>query len=314
MPNYVLPCLSNANANSASPHTIGVSPRSTCTSPLYHRVKTNLLTLAESSRQANIQPIDIPPRPYDGATYLSVLLNIKSITNKEDSINKEVVFTINDQEEESLNNYYNKQPLSTATEVVVVHSPWMLHNPIVVNLPWLLVLMIVGCCAIAVLDQSSITLASRGEKILDHDVSQQGVVLQSPVLEADTKGEISSQHPSWFLDWAINSQKSNDDNTIVFEIADLLENDDNTVPMKKKCLVSYTTATLFVSIFSGIIAMITQVSQSEIMLCSMVGLIILLSCYVTLMIVCVTYRRGEDIMTKCTTAFKKVRFVFVLVD
>ena len=35
------------------------------------------------------------------------------------------------------------------------------------------------------LDQSWITLASRGEKFLDHGVSQQGVVLQSPVSEAD---------------------------------------------------------------------------------------------------------------------------------
>jgi hypothetical protein len=125
------------HANSASPRSIGaslrligVSPRSTYTSPSYsyrhHQVKTNLPTLAESSRQANIRPIDSPPRQYDGATYLSVLLNIKSITNADDSVN-----------------------------------------------------------TIAVLDQSSITLASRGEKILDHDVSQQGVVLQSPVSEAD---------------------------------------------------------------------------------------------------------------------------------
>jgi hypothetical protein len=35
------------------------------------------------------------------------------------------------------------------------------------------------------LDLSWITLASRGEKFLDHGVSQQGVVLQSPVSEAD---------------------------------------------------------------------------------------------------------------------------------
>jgi hypothetical protein len=35
------------------------------------------------------------------------------------------------------------------------------------------------------LDQIWITLASRGEKILDHGVSQQGVVLQFPVSEAD---------------------------------------------------------------------------------------------------------------------------------
>ena len=122
--------------------------------------------------------------------------------------------------------------------------------------------------------------------------------------------ETSSQHPTWFLDWPINSQ--NDDGNTISKIVNRVVKDVVTVPMQ--CPVPCTTATLFVSIFSGIIAMITQVSQSEIMLCSMVGLIILLSCYVTLMIVCVTYRRREDIMTKCTTAFKKVRFVFVLVD
>jgi hypothetical protein len=52
------------------------------------------------------------------------------------------------------------------------------------KLQWLLAPMTFGCCAIAVLDQSWITLASSGEKILDHGISQQGVVLQSPVSEA----------------------------------------------------------------------------------------------------------------------------------
>jgi hypothetical protein len=50
----------------------------------------------------------------------------------------------------------------------------------------------------------------------------------------------------------------------------------------------------------------------RIILFSMVGLIILLSCYVTLMIVCVTYRRQEDIMTKCTAARKKVSLCLIL--
>ena len=50
----------------------------------------------------------------------------------------------------------------------------------------------------------------------------------------------------------------------------------------------------------------------RIILFSMVGLIILLSCYVTLMIVCVTYRRQEDIMMKCTAARKKVSLCLIL--
>ena len=104
MPNYGSPRLSNANANSASPRLIGASPRLTCTSPLYsyhhHQAKPNLSTLANSSHQAHIQPIDSPPCQYDGATFLSVLLNnIKTITNKEDSINKEAVSTITQEEE-----------------------------------------------------------------------------------------------------------------------------------------------------------------------------------------------------------------------
>jgi hypothetical protein len=150
MPNYVPPRLSNTNANSASPHSI-------CTSPSYsydhHQEKTNLPTLANLSHQAHIRLIDSPPCRYDGATFLSVLLNKnnKTITNKEDSINKEVVSTIT-QEEDSHNGNDNDKPLSTTTEVAIVCSPEMLRNPI--ELQWLLAPMIVGCYAIAVVKEA----------------------------------------------------------------------------------------------------------------------------------------------------------------
>ena len=152
MPNYVPPRLSNTNANSASPRSIG-----TCTSPSYsyhhHQAKPNLPTLANLSHQAHIRPIDSPPCRYDGATFLSVLLNKnnKTITNKEDSINKEVVSTIT-QEEDSHNGNDNDKPLSTTTEVAIVCSPEMLRNPI--ELQWLLAPMIVGCYAIAVVKEA----------------------------------------------------------------------------------------------------------------------------------------------------------------
>ena len=145
MPNYVPPRLSNANVNSASPHSIGASPRSigaslrligasprtngasprsVCTSPSYHQVKTNSLTLADSSHQAHIRPIDSPPRQYDGATFLSVLLNnIKTITIKEDSINKEVVSTITQEEESRSNNVGGEARQSRRNRSTVLTSP-----------------------------------------------------------------------------------------------------------------------------------------------------------------------------------------------
>ena len=111
------------------------------------------------------------------------------------------------------------------------------------------------------------------------------------------------QHPMWFLDWPINSQ--NDDRDTISKIVNQVGEDVVTVPMQ--CQVTCTTATLFVSLLSGIIAVITQITMTE--KCPMISFIILLtSCFVTV-IACVTNKcqRQEDIMRKCTTALKKVR-------
>ena len=111
------------------------------------------------------------------------------------------------------------------------------------------------------------------------------------------------QHPTWFLDWPINSQ--NDDRDTISKIVNQVGEDVVTVPMQ--CQVSCTTATLFVSLLSGIIAVVSQITMAEKYL-MMSFFILLTSCCVTV-IACVTNicHRQEDIMRKCTTALKKVR-------
>jgi hypothetical protein len=117
--------------------------------------------------------------------------------------------------------------------------------------------------------------------------------------------ETSSQHPTWFLDWPINSQ--NDDGDTISKIVNRVVEVEDVVTVPMQCPVPCTTATLFVSLLLGIIAVVTQIMMAE--KCPMISFVILLtSCCVTV-IACITNKcqRQEDIMRKCTTALKKVR-------
>jgi hypothetical protein len=89
------------------------------------------------------------PNDWVVGTVLSVLLNFNTITNKEDSINKEVVSPITHEEESRNNNY---KPISTTIEVAIVCSTEIVRNPI--ELQWLLAPMIVGYYAIAVAEEA----------------------------------------------------------------------------------------------------------------------------------------------------------------
>jgi hypothetical protein len=117
--------------------------------------------------------------------------------------------------------------------------------------------------------------------------------------------ETSSQHPTWFLDWPINSQ--NDDGDSISKIVNQVVEVEDVITVPMQCPVPCTTATLFVSLLSGIIAVVTQIMMAE--KCPMISFVILLtSCCVTV-IACITNKcqRQEDVTRKCTTALKKVR-------
>jgi uncharacterized membrane protein len=111
------------------------------------------------------------------------------------------------------------------------------------------------------------------------------------------------------LNWAASSQ--NDDGNNISKIENREVEDVVTVP--KQCPVPCTTATLFVSLLSGIIAVVSQITMAEKYL-MMSFFILLTSCCVTV-IACVTNKchRQEDIMRKCTTVFKKVRLFHLLI-